>query len=296
MNISQAIKNAFVIVGKNIILVQPIIFALLIFALLSGGMASVRSNAIASLVYSISLLALGVAFLTGWLFMTKKIIALELHSDLSGEEKTLESFFQIKQFFPGVGEYFLSSLAMSVIYIVAAFVFMAAVFKLGIKFIGVPQVDFAAINAAAGSVEKIQQYFASLPTERLYGFAMWIFTISLAGTLFQFVTMWWYPALFYNTKNPLVAVGLGTKFLFRKFGASIGIFLFLALLNFVISFVSTMFPNNIVFSVIGFLLFVYYLTYYVVLIFLYYGQNGEHSAKNYIDSGNDSDGQKLAGG
>ena len=296
MNVFSSIKNSFVITYKNLILAQPFVLFLLVFSILSGGLYSVQKNPIAFIVFGLSLILLMTAFLAGWFYMAKKTIAFELYEDLEEEEKSLKSFGLIKHFFPGVGEYFLPMVGLFVIFMLLSSAAAFLIYKLGIKYIGAPDFDAAAFKAAAVSAAKMQEYLASVPVAKLKNFVYWVTFVSFSGMIFQFLTMWFVPAMFYNSKNPLKALFLGIKFLFKHFFASVVIACFLVMFNVVVSMVNSLFAFNVILSLIGFLLFFYYGTYFIVLIFLYYGQNGEHSAKDYINSGADCDGEKLAGG
>ncbi len=296
MNVFCAVRNSFGVVWKNLILVQPFILFLLVFSILSGGLSRVQSSPLYFFIFSTLLLLLIIAFLSGWFYMAKKTIAFEMCENLSPEEKAVKSFGLIKHFLPGVGEYFLPMLGFGIFYLIIFLGVSLCTFKLGMTLIGAPNFDLTAINAAATDAAKLQAYFASLPTEQTKTLAYWFMLVSSTGMLFQFVTTWWLPALFYNTKNPFKALGHGLKFLSKHFLGSICVYFVLGILNFIVSFVNSALTGNIIFALIGLLLFFYYATYYVVLLFLYYGQNGESSTKDYINSGNDCDGQKLAGG
>lgn len=295
MNTFKAINKSFGITWRNLILTQPFILFMLIFSILSGGLAGVMRNNAAFIVCTLSLLLLITAFLAGWFYMTKKTISFDLDDTTEADDKAYKSFGLVKQFFPGVGEYFLPVTLLGILYLLFTLCVVFLAFKLGIKYIGMPDIDIAKLNAAADSSRDMQAYFSTLPYDKVLSIVKWVSYSFLIAIGIQFFTMWWIPALFYNTKNPLKAFLLGIKFLFRKFGASLGIMLFLMMFNFFISFVTTVSGQNIMLSLLSLLLFFYYATYYIVLIFLYYGQNGEHSAKDYIYSGDDGDGQKLAG-
>ena len=296
MNAFEAIKKSFVITYKNLILAQPFVLFLLVFSILSGGLYSVQKNAIAFLVFGLSLIFLFVAFLAGWFYMAKKTIAFELYENLDDEEKSLKSFGLIKQFFPGVGEYFLPMVGIFILFMLLSAITAFLVYKTGLKFIGAPNFDAEAFKAASVSAVKMQEYLASVPIEKVKNFIYWICLVSFSGMIFQFLTMWFVPAMFYNAKNPFKALFLGLKFLFKNFFASIGIALFLLIFNIFVSMVNSLLAFNVILSLIGFLLFFYYGTYFIVLIFLYYGQNGESSAKDYINNRPDCDGEKLASG
>ncbi len=297
MNTIKAINKSFLIVWKNLIFIQPFILFLLIFTLFAGGVYGTMRNGLAFIIFSSSLMLLIAAFIAGWFYMAKKTIAYELYDMQDDEdEKVIKSFSLIKHFFPGVGKYFLPVVGLGILYVAFVVLVMFLGYKFGLKYIGAADIDFMKLNEASASSQEMQAYFATLPADKAFSIVKWVSYMFVIATGVQFLTMWWFPALFYNTKNPLKALGLGFVFLFRKFGASIGITFFLIVFNFFISLFTSVFGKNVIASLVSFLMFVFYAAYYVVLIFLYYGQNSEHSAKDYINSGDDSDGQKLAGG
>ncbi len=297
----KSIRQSFGIVGKNLILAQPFILFLLVISLLGGGLYGVQGNPIAFIVFALSLIMLSVAFMAGWFYMTKKTIEFEEDKSMPDEEKAVKSFGLIKHFFPGVGEYFINMIGLSILYLILTALISFAAFKFGMHMFGNPNVDIMKLNSMHGSYPELNSYFASLPERQLYSLTSWFAFLSLVSFAFQFLTLWWVPALYYSTKNPFLAFGYSVKFLFHKFGASLGIFFFLLLFNFAVSVVNSALASNVWLSLIGFILFFYYATYFVVLIFLYYGKHTKirehvYSPADYIDNGTDIDGQKLAGG
>lgn len=297
MNVLSSIKNAFSIVSRNLILVQPFVLFLLVISVLSSGLYAVQKNFYAFMIFAAAVVLLFVAFFAGWFYMTKKTIFFELYERMDDEEKALKSFGLIKHFFPGIGEYFLPMIGLAVIFLTFSFAFTLIWYKCGAAVLGVPKIDVQALNAASSSMAKLQSYFLSLNPAELKSLTFWLLFASLGGMVFQFFTMWLFPALFYGgSKNPLSAFIKSIKFLVRKFFPSVGIFVFLLIFNIAVSIINSMLAKNVILSLIGFLIFFYFATYYIVLIFLYYGQNGEHTAKDYINSGNDGNGEKLACG
>ena len=296
MNVSTAIKKSFGIVWRNLILTQPPILFLLIMSLLLGGFNRFNANSMVFAIFGSSLIFLGIAFFAGWFLMAKKTIAFELDDSINAEEKAINSFGLVKHFFPGVGEYFLSILGGTIIFTIASIVASYFAFKIGVNYFGTLDIDFLRKSLELTNANDMHLYLSSLSEDKLLPILNWFLYLFVLQTIAQLLIMWWIPALFYKTKNPLKALLFNFKFLFKHFFASVGIILFLVVLNIAISLVSSIFGQNSILSLISFLLFFFYVTYYVVVIFLYYGQNGESSAKDYINSGDDSDGEKLASG
>ncbi len=293
MNIGSAIKSSFKIVWKNLILTQPPILFLLVMSLLMGGFNRFGANGIVFLVFVASLVFLCIAFLAGWFNMAKKTIAFHLDETLNPDEKVIQSYGLVKHFFPGVGEYFLSVLGCSIIFVITSFVCTYFAFKIGIHYLGTLDIEFLKKSLEISTANEMQLYLNSLSEEKLLPILTWFSYFFLLQTIAQLLIMWWAPALYYKTKNPIIALWLNFKFLFKHFFASVGLLLFLVMLNIFISLISSLFGNNAFLSLITFLLFFFYATYYVVVIFLYYGQNGEKTAEDYINSGDDGNGEKL---
>ena len=217
-------------------------------------------------------------------------------TDIDAEEKAFQSFGLVKHFFPGVGDYFVSVVLAGMFYLMLSFATTYLALKVGVRYIGAVDVDFEKMNAAAASsLQSLQAYFESLPVEKVVMIKTWFLYLMAIANGFQFVTLWWIPAIFYKSKNPFIAFVEAIKFLFRKFWATVVIYSFLLMFNLVVSMINSFSYVNVVISLIGFILFFYFTTYCVVLIFLYYGKNGERTAKDYIYSGDDCDGEKLAG-
>lgn len=294
MNISTAIKKSYSIVWRNLILTQPPILFLLIMSILLGGFNRLGANIYVLIIFITSLLFLTISFFAGWFQMTKKTIAFELDESTNNEEKALKSFGLVKHFFPGVGDYFLSITGVGMLFIILTGLFSYISLKFGIKFLGALDIEFLKKSLEITTANDMNIYFSSLSEEKLMSILKWFSYLFAVQTLGQLIVMWWIPALYYKTKNPITALFLNFKYLFKHPLKSITILMYLIILNIIISLISSFFTQNSILSLISFLLFFYYITYYVVLIFLYYGQNGESTAKDYINSGNDSDGEKLA--
>ena len=294
MNISTAIKESFNIVWKNLILMQPPILFMLIMSLFLSGFNRVNANNTVSIIFILALIFLSIAFISGWLHMIKKTIAFEKDNTISNEDKAIQSFGLVKHFFPGVGEYFFPAVGIG--FLLTIILFFSAFFavKQGVASFGLPDMEIFKKSLELNTTTQIEAYFSTLPEEKIFSIFSWFFFLFTIEAGIQFILMWWAPALLYNTKNPLWALILNFKFLFKHFFSTLGILLFLIILNIVISLISSIFSQNAVLSLISFLLFFFYVTYYVVIIFLYYGQNGETTAKNYINNGDDCVGEKLA--
>lgn len=303
MNVVDCIKNTFKITVKNFILVQPLVLFFIIFIFLIGGMYGMRaSNKIVFLFFSVVSLLIVAAFMAGWLYMAKKTIAFEFNKDIPEEEKALKSLGLIKHFFVGVGQYFVPMILFGTIYLVFQNLVMYFALKLGLQVFSGLDFDFTKANPLEVLLEPSCNAQIANCTATKIAWAAWLLFLII---VLPFFTMWWTPALFYSAKNPILAIKKGIIFLFKNFAASVGLYLFLSIFYSFSLLINTFAPTSIslednfilgiILLLFGVFFLFYYPTYYVVLIFLYYGQHSEHSAKDYIDIGDDSDRQKLAG-
>lgn len=292
----SSIKEAFVITGRELILTQPLMTFIIVFLFLSGGLFGAKTNIIAFIIFALSLSLLCIAFMAGWLFLTKKIIDFVNDNDYKGEERFTKSCEQIKYFFPGVGEYFLSLVGFCILYLVFSGIVAFVVFKIGVHKFGVLDIDIRQFYVATSSVVAMREYLGSLSDPQLFSLVRWFSVIPFVAAFIQMLTMWWVPALYYKTKNPLLAFVEGVKFFFKKLFPSMGIFFLLFLGNYLVSTFSKNFYETFWGYILGFVFLIFYLTYYVVLIFLYYEKHSKNiQTPNNFDSGFDIDGQKLAG-
>ena len=280
---NNTIKLAFEILNKNLLLTQPLIVFIFILSISSGMINRLQNNLPLLLVYTLAMGLLFIAFVAGWGNMFKNAISSEINETLSDEEKRENAYNIGKYFFSGVGEYFLSVLGLSILYFFITAIISFLIFKLGVQFIGIPNIDFAKLNEASATFASSQNYFASLPVAEYVKLTKWLLLIMSVSTGLQYITMWWFTSLFNDTKNPFLAISFGTKFFFKNILNIIVLALFLFLLHVITSMINVVFVANVILSLVAFIVFIYYITYYIVLIFLYYAKE----TKNNINSRND---------
>ena len=94
-------------------------------------------------------------------------------------------------------------------------------------------------------------------------------------SLISFLLMLWIPELVYKTKNPLIALFKSVVKIFKKPWKAVKLFIFMSVLNFVLSFISTFSILNPILYFIMLIIYFYFLVYLVVLIFSYYDREFE---------------------
>lgn len=277
------IKRAFSITKDNIILAQPLVLYLVVISLTSAGLSQVP-NQMAFWVFFVANILLSTAFFAGWMFMTKKTIEHSKKEFEKPEEKSLASFALIKDFFPGVGEYFLSVTITIGLYLIFYVLIMFLGYKLGAHLIGNPNVDWNKMMSAQTPVQ-MQSFVGTLTLTQLKSLNLWFLLMGTLSVVYTFLTMFLFPSVLYDTKNPFVAFFKNLKFLCKNFIGSAGVLLYLFALNMIVSMISLLFSANVILSIIGLVISFYFMTYCVVLIFLYYEENTAKEHIGHVEEG-----------
>lgn len=281
---SSFIQKAFNITKENIIIAQPLIIFLLIISFTLGALTQ-QTNKIYYLVFSTANILLCTAFFAGWFYMIKKAIfhnkRAENNEYRNNEDKIAASNALGKEFFPGVGEYFLSITYTTIVYVIVYGLLMFVSYKAGLELLPNPHVNMQDFMAAANSTPaEMHKYVYSLSFEQLKAMNMWMLFIGGILSAFTFLTMFLFPAVYDKKETgfkmlltPFIAFNRNLVFIFKHFIGSLGILIFLFFLNIVFSVLSLLFSINIILSIIGLIISFYFMTYAVVLIFLYYEEN-----------------------
>ena len=254
-------NKAINLTNKYIVLATPLILYSLISSVYLT--ATAMGGKLLSLLFAIILFILMTAtFIAGWFNMIK----IAIQNPTSDEPNSL-----IKEFPAGVGEYILSSLgALVVIFFVFAFIFIVS-FKIGINTIGDPQVSTEALANALKNTTALNSFVQTLSVEQLTKISLWNTLILIAMTFGYFLNFLYIPTIFFNNKNPFIAYFISLKNLFsKKFIKTLGIFLLIFVINFIISIFSTLFNSNVIIHFLITLLNFYFITAVGVGIFYYY--------------------------
>ena len=283
LNNINFIKKSFDITKENIVLAQPLIIFMIVLSFTLAGLG-MQTNRILFYVFLVANILLCTAFFAGWFYMIKQGIyfhkRVENGEYKKQEEKAEASFALGKEFFPGVGEYFLQMTGTFILYslIFAGVVYLS--YRIGVNILPNPHIDFDKLyKASASSPVEMQKYLYGLSFAQLKALNIWMLFVTGVLSLFSFITMFLFPAVFDNQKQekqelfvltPFLAFKRNIVFLFKNFWGAIGVIIFLFVLNTVLSILSVFFNLNIILAIIGLLISFYFMTYAVILVFLYY--------------------------
>ena len=279
-------KNAFRLTNEGIILTIPLILFIWVITLYLTYAKSVVDTPPEAASALITLLCMVGAFCAGWFYMVKESIALSQKEFIMDDDRAKAILNLIRKIPAGIGKYFLSFVGMSLVSLLIFALFAGGIYKIGMHFIG--SIDFTAaqIRSAMASPQDMKVFLDSLSIDQLYKLGNWNLLFMAATTIMSFLTMLWVPEIIYKTGNPLLALFKSIKKLFVKFGKSIGLFLYLTLLNFVISFANTFSVLHPILYMLMMIAYFYFLVYVVVLIFSYYDK--EFNYHEHEESNSDS--------
>lgn len=254
--------------NKYIILATPLI----LYSLLSSVyiLISASGGKVISLIFALILFFLMTsAFLSGWCNMIK----IALSQPEKEDPNTL-----LKEFVPGVGEYFLSTSGLLLVTLMIMSILSIISFFIGINLIGDPGVSSEALAAALQTPTTLKTFVANLDVEQLNKINYWNILIVGTMTFGYFLLFLYLPALFFKNKNPFKAYFISLKDLFsKKIFKTIGVFVLIFVLNFLISIFSALFSGNAIMHFILTLLNFYFITAVGVGIFYYYYNNFDNT-------------------
>ena len=260
----KCFKNVFDITNKYIVLLTPLI----LFSLFSNVYLAISSQGkVIGLLVAIILSAMMLgAFFAGWFNMVKLAVSSTLH------EKNPNNL--MKEFFSGVGEYFLPSMGLILIGFVFTLLSLLVSYYASMHFIGEVGVPSEAFVKALASQEALKAFLASLSMEQIEKINSWNMSILFSIGTSYFLMFLYIPVLFFKTKNPFLAFWTALRDLFnKKFFKALSLYLFIFILNGIISLFSVLLSGNIITNFIMTLLNFYFMTVVAVGVFHYYHKN-----------------------
>lgn len=291
--------KAFKVTNENIILTTPLVLFLFLLSLYLGVAQKAPVNNASVILLSFTILFMLSAFFAGWFFMVKRAIDLEKLEFVADEDKAKASFALLKEIPIGIGEYFIPFIGALILYSVIFLVLLFAAFKFGMHFIGNIGLSLDQLKLAFNSPEAMKHLVSTLSTAQLTKLNSWNFLFLSIVSFFSFITMFWSVQIVSGTKNPILGFVKSINFLFKNFLGSVVLFVYISIINFVVSLINAFSTINPIVYFISMIIYFYFLVYIVVLIFLYYDRQSNKTLGEKIqsnsDSGSDSIGQEQSG-
>ena len=271
----ELFKKSIKITNDNIILATPLVLFMWILSLYLGFSKMTVNSTALFLLSGITVLFMLSAFFAAWFYMVKKAVKLSKEVFVLDEDRVKATFNLIKTMPAGVGKYFLPFLGMIVLSVIIVSVAGLGIFHLGMALIGPLDLDPNQLKDVLTSAADMKAFLDSLSFEQLLKLNNWNMLFLAASSLFAFLFMLWAPEIVYKTKNPFAALYFSIKKLFAKFWKSLQLFIFITVMNFILTFINTFSLINIIFYFVMLVIYFYFIVYVVVLIFSYYDKEFE---------------------
>lgn len=283
-------KDTFKSTNEGIILATPLILFLWLITLYISYSKEVVDTIPEMILSGITMLFMFSAFCSGWFYMVKKCVEFSKKDFILDEDKAHESLKLIQALPIGIGKYFLKYVGVCVMFLGMAMLMASITYSITIPFI--QQMDFSLeqMSTAINSAQEAANFISTMPTDKML--ILFKLNMILLGitSLFSFLLMLWMPEIIYTDRNPLVALFTSIKKLFIKFWKSIGLFVYITMCQFVISYLSTFALLHPLAYMIMMIIYFYFIVYIVVLIFSYYDKefnNNDEQTENSGDSRSD---------
>lgn len=282
--ITNLLKKAVKITNDNIILAIPLILFMWIINFYSLFSKYTVDTVPELILASITVLFMVGAFLAGWFYMIKNAIELSKKVFILDTDRARATVNLIKLIPAGIGKYFLSFVGMYIILFFIQVLVTLIVFSIGIHTIGTldaattQQIQSFALDQTKASEIAMAQFIDSLTPQQIAFFGKWSLLFMSVSSAAFFLIVLWIPEIIYKTQNPLLALWRAIKKLFKTFFKSLGLFITMWIVGFILLFINTFaFLNPITYIVMSIVLF-YYSVYVMVLLFLYYDEKFNNTA------------------
>ncbi len=270
-------KKSASLLKDNLMVMQPLFIWALISMLVAMPLSTKKGIDI-GFIFSASIIVFCfVTFLAGWYNCIKATVENKDKSFDTPEEKNKAQIDVLKKFFPGVGEYVFPIGIATILYGGILYGLFTAYKFFALQAFVKAQIPNEFIKiVGTGTQEEITKFIQTLSPEQLGTLSGIMFGGFLVYFLFEILILWYAPAIFYTTKNPIIALFKSVLFTFKHLFSSIIIVVVMCIINMFISFTNVLLGNNFL-AIIPMLLSFMYIVYYVLTVFLYYEQAQNNS-------------------
>ena len=271
MILKQLFSNTYYLVKNNLILVQPLLIFFLVLSILVSPVAFSGGINIAVIIMFASVAGLFCAFWAGWYNMFHKSIEYVDKLNITPEEKALNSLNLFKEFFPGVGKYFLKIVLGFIIYFIFIVVLILVIQLIGDKFIGFPQsINADEMMKAASNSDKVLALLHKItPADKIKIMQWDLLGIIIIG-FFSYITMFWTQAVISEGKRPFKAYWESIKTVFKNPVATMVIYSSQCAGIIGVSFISAAYSLNVVIQFIALVVLTLVIIYFTMMSFLYF--------------------------
>ena len=279
---NEVLKISYDLLRKITNLTQHLFLFFLITMFLIPNVAGIRG-----MLFIIVFFLFVCAFFAGWLnaiktayhaefpkvdcFVNEDNDRVEISKNNNNDTDFILPPLYFKEFFEGVGQYFLKFLLGGIVYVVLFGIILYLVHVFIAHFVVIPQalkvIDINALTTM--SQDDLNKIVSSLTTAEQLKVLKIAVLISGSFIFTSYLTMLYPIALINSEKNVFYSLYLSLKSLFKNIPVSILFFIIFSCLLFVLSMgFST--PQNLIVFFISFLLYCYLSLFYYIVLFVYY--------------------------
>lgn len=283
--LTKILKKSFDILRKNLIIVQPFIFFLLLISVLTGSIQNIsRGFSPLLITFLVSTFALVCAFLAGWFQLFSASIRNSYKEVTSPVEQAEMSFGILREFLPAVGRFFVPITIAVILYIAMFFGVIKLIIFLGIKYIGFSEnISPEKFVALFNDKTQIYNFVASLTEADRQKLMRWdLLTLFLTG-FFSYITMFWFPAIMLNGENAFKAFFLGIKAVISRPFVTLGIFALYWVTNLISSFITSLAPNFFLLQLVNLMLVIFIMVYFIMVNFVYFEEYSENNISGWTN-------------
>ncbi len=209
------------------------------------------------------------AFLSGWFYMVKNAIQISKVVYVMDEDRAKATMNLFKDIPYGIGKYFISFILMALAFILIVSITAYLVLAIGNEFIG-NVFTSEQITMALSSTQDMKAFIDSLDITQKEKLFLWNLLIMCTTTFMSYLLMLWIPEIIYKTMNPLIALFKSIGKLFIKFPKTLLLFVYISILNIIMSFLSTFTLVHPLLYILIMVIYFYFIVYVVVLVFSFY--------------------------
>ena len=251
MSLIDLIKNSFAKVVENPTTTLILVVFLLGVNFIIPAIFTTTNKLTAILLIS-CLFMLCCSFLAGWFQVIK---------ETKGEIKD-KNFFAI--FFEGAGKNLIKTIIAIILYFVFFTLMVFIARHIALKVFGSLDFLFLDIRSIASDNSSLMQYFNNLTDNQKYTILGWQMSFIWALTVFNFLSLFYFPAVFYSrAKNQFlvsfIALIDNIVFTFKNFFPVLLIFILINFIHFILAVLNALFANNALMSLILLFIYIYFI-------------------------------------
>ncbi len=298
MILLNALKDSFVLLRKNLVVVQPLIIFLFLLLIVLNPLLEAQQIQL-GVPFVIMLLSVSgfiCSFLAGWYNIFYFLIKNPTKKKLTDEEHKKQQMTLLKQFFPGVSKYFIQIFVGLWIGLLLFLAFYLVFALLGLKIWLSAIANISAeeltklLNAIIANKDKLFM-FTQKDFYQLFQFlSVLIFFIT---SFFTYLVMFWIYAIVGQNKGPATAYLYSLKTIYKKPLLTFALYsvthLSLVLFLYLVAYITKLTESlpdfiSLIIQFIGLMLLLFILVYSVMVTFIYFEKLTENNCDSRADS------------